>query len=75
MLVHVIYIRRLQNAFVRKFRCTFMVEPLNHIHQDTKSARLIAVCKRTFNLGDTVKGELYPRIKFVLYETTLKITE
>ena len=22
-------------------------EPLNHIHQDTKSARLIAVCKRT----------------------------
>ena len=26
----------------------FVVEPLNHIHQDTKSARLIAVCKRTF---------------------------
>ena len=22
-------------------------EPLNHIHQDTKSARLIAVCKRS----------------------------
>ena len=26
---------------------TFVGEPLNHIHQDTKSARLIAVCKRT----------------------------
>ena len=23
-------------------------EPLNHIHQNTKSARLIAVCKRSF---------------------------
>ena len=28
-----------------------MVEPLNHIHQDTKSARLIAVCKCTFTLA------------------------
>ena len=27
--------------------CTFMDKPLNHIHQDTKSARLIALCKRT----------------------------
>ena len=25
-----------------------MVEPLNHIHQDTKSTRLIALRKRTF---------------------------
>ena len=25
-----------------------MGEPLNHIHQGTKSARLIAVCKRSF---------------------------
>ena len=25
-----------------------MGEPLNHIHQDIKSARLIAVCKRSF---------------------------
>ena len=25
---------------------TFLREPLNHIHQDTKSTRLIAVCKR-----------------------------
>ena len=24
-----------------------MGEPLNHIHQDTKSARLITVCKRS----------------------------
>ena len=35
-------------AFVRKFRCTIVGEPSNHIHQDTKSARLIAVCKRSF---------------------------
>ena len=34
-------------AFVRKWRYTFVGEPLNHIHQDTKSARLIAVCKRS----------------------------
>ena len=27
-------------------------EPLNHIHQDTKSARLIAVCKRTLRDSD-----------------------
>ena len=27
-----------------------MGKPLNHIHQDTKSARLIAVCKRTFTV-------------------------
>ena len=33
---------------MRKWRCTFVVKPLNHIHQDTKSARLIAVCKRSF---------------------------
>ena len=26
-----------------------MGEPLNHIHQDTKSARLIAVCRRTLS--------------------------
>ena len=32
---------------VRKWCCTFMGEPLNHIHQDTKSAWLIAVCKRS----------------------------
>ena len=41
---------RQQNAFVRKWRYTFVGEPLNHIHQDTKSARLIAVCKRSFIL-------------------------
>ena len=26
-------------------------EPLNYIHQDTKSARLIAVCKRSITLN------------------------
>ena len=34
-------------------------EPLNHIHQDTKSARLIAVCKRSITLnkfGKRVRG-------------------
>ena len=31
-----------KNAFVRKFRYTIVGEPLSHIHQDTKSARLIA---------------------------------
>ena len=36
--------------FVRKWRCAFVGKPLNHIHQDTKSARLIAVCKRSFTL-------------------------
>ena len=30
-----------------KIRCTFMSESLNHIDQDTKSAPLIAVCKRS----------------------------
>ena len=39
-----------ENAFVWKWRCAFVHgEPLNHIHQDTKSARLIAVCKRRFS--------------------------
>ena len=28
-----------------------MCEPLNHIHQDMKSVRLIAVCKRTLNVA------------------------
>ena len=28
-----------------------MCEPLNYIHQDTKSARLIAVCKRSITLN------------------------
>ena len=37
----------MQNAFARKFRGIFVVEPLDHIHQDTKSAGLIAVCKRS----------------------------
>ena len=34
---------------MRKWRCTFVSEPLNHIHQDTKSARLIKVCKRSLS--------------------------
>ena len=29
------------------YTCTFVGEPLNRIHQDTKSARLIAVCKHS----------------------------
>ena len=36
-----------QNAFLRKWHCAFECEPLNHIHHDTKYARLIAVSKRT----------------------------
>ena len=32
-----------------KFRCTFVSEPLNHIHQDTKSVRLLAVSKRSLS--------------------------
>ena len=32
------------------WRCAFVSEPLNHIHQDTKSVRLIAVCKHTLNV-------------------------
>ena len=35
---------------VREWRCTFVVNLLNHIYQDTKSSRLIAVCKRTLIL-------------------------
>ena len=34
----------------------FVGEPLNHIHQDTKSARLIAVCKRRLKLTCTMNG-------------------
>ena len=42
------YIRtKVTKSFVRKLRCAFVGEPLNHIHKDTKSARLIAVCKRS----------------------------
>ena len=36
-------------AFVNKWRCTFVAEPLNHIHEDTKSARLIAMYKWSFS--------------------------
>ena len=35
---------------MRRWRCAFVSEPLNHIHQDTKSARLIALCKHTLNI-------------------------
>ena len=34
---------------VRKWRCISAGEQLNHIHQGTKSARLISVYKRSFN--------------------------
>ena len=33
---------------------TFIDKPLNHIHQDTKSARLIAVCKRSLTLHSVI---------------------
>ena len=33
--------------FLRKKHCAFEGKPLNHIHHDTKYARLIAVSKRT----------------------------
>ena len=35
---------------MRILRHTFVGEPLNHIHQDTKSARSIAVCKRSLRV-------------------------
>ena len=38
------FLQKLPFAFIS------MGKPLNHIHQDTKSARLIAVCKRTFTV-------------------------
>ena len=64
ILMHVIYIRRKQNAFARKFRCTFVGEPLNHIRRDTKSLRLIAVSKRS--LSET-KGLVVGSTQFFLY--------
>ena len=36
---------------MRKWRCSFVSEPLNHIHQNTKSAQLITVCKHTVALS------------------------
>ena len=40
---------------MRKWCCAFVGQPLNHIHQDTKSAQLIAVCKLSLNLILTLK--------------------
>ena len=37
-----------------------MCEPLNHIHQDTKSARLIVVCKRRIK-GVPYRFQLFTR--------------
>ena len=48
ILVHVIYVRSNKMHLWENLRCTFVGEPLNHIHQDTKSTQLIAVCKRIF---------------------------
>ena len=36
-----------------------MGEPLNHIHQDTKSAQLIAVCKRSLTNVNTRKAKSF----------------
>ena len=45
------YIRRKVTKCIHdKIRRTFVSESLNHNHQGTKSARLIAVCKRSFTL-------------------------
>ena len=41
------YIRTKATKCIRE-KMTFAGEPLNHIHQDTKSSRLIAVWKRSF---------------------------
>ena len=51
---------------VRKWRCTFVVNLLNHIHQDTKSARLIAMCKRTFRKQQT---QLVPRLSYCYHDS------
>ena len=48
------YIRTKVTKCIReKIRCAFMSESLNHIDQDTKLARLIAVCKRSFIIEST----------------------
>ena len=41
ILVHVIYVRSNKMHLWENLRCTFVGEPLNHIHQDTKSTQLI----------------------------------
>ena len=54
-------------TFVRKFRCTIVGEPLTHIHQDTKSARLIAVCERSFNLSHSSWAKYTERKLKIIY--------
>ena len=48
-------------------------EPLNHIHQDTKSSRLIAVCKRSIILNKLGKGLLCSCISSVIREMKLVV--
>ena len=55
---------------MRKWRCTSVGEPLDHIHQDTKSTRLIAVCKRSFSIRVRVRVSIrviVQRISFMVY--------
>ena len=40
------------------------------MHQDTKSVRLIAVCKRTYTLFDFNNSESAESIKNVIFTTT-----
>ena len=58
---------------MRKWRCTFVAEPLNHIHQDTKPAWLIAVCKRSltfgYSMGSTFGyGKASSNIIYILFD-------
>ena len=51
--------------------CYFVGESLNHIHQDAKSARLIAVCKCSLSLSHNCKKMLFivfGNVKNVLFE-------
>ena len=53
-------------------------EPLNHIHQDTKSARLIAVCKRSIALnkfGKRARGScVHVFLVVIIMERRLRMT-
>ena len=51
------YIRTKVTKCIRqKIRCTFISESLNHIHQDTKPARLITVCKHSLYKQIILRG-------------------
>ena len=57
---------------VRKWACTSVVNLLNYIHQDTKSAWLIAMCKRTFRLSFVYQIKIIAAyILFITYQIIL----